>query len=48
MSICKTWFPQQHDSYYHYFLRQLIVINNFLKKFIMAFKVLFDLVINIS
>jgi hypothetical protein len=32
MFVCKTWSPQQHDSYYHYFLGQLIVVNNFLKK----------------
>jgi hypothetical protein len=23
-----SWSPQQHDSYYHYFLGQLIVVNN--------------------
>jgi len=44
MSVCKTWSPQQHYSYYHYFLGQLIVVNNKKKDFFtVAFKVLFDL-----
>jgi hypothetical protein len=44
LSVYKTWSPQQHDNYYHYFLGQLIVVNNLKKDFFtVAFKVLFDL-----
>jgi len=48
LSVCKTWSPQQHDSYYHYFLGQLIVVNNKKKEFFTCLSVKPDLPNNMT
>ncbi len=47
-SVCKTWSTQQHDSYYHYFLGQLIVVNNKKKEFFTCLSVKLDLPNNMT